>query len=147
MPAALQPVVLPSSVARYARCGASGLLATATDAVTMILLVEAIGVAPAAAAAAAALAGAIVAFALNRRWAFRDPRPLAAGHVARFAIVALGSAAIGAALVHLLTAAPLAVPYLAARLAAAALAFVTFTYPAQSRLVFARPSPATEEAT
>ena len=102
----------------------------------MVLLVELAAVTPALAAAGAALAGAGVVFALNRRWAFRDPRPLDVRQVLAFAAVAGGSALINAGVVHLL-AGVLRLAYLAAKAVSAAVVFLTWSYPVQARLVFA----------
>jgi putative flippase GtrA len=102
----------------------------------MVALVELAAVRYAPAAAASAALGAAVVFALNRWWAFRDRSPLRLAQVARFGVVAGGSCALNAGLVHLLAGA-LHLAYLGARLGAACLVFAVWTYPVQSRLVFA----------
>jgi len=122
-----------------ARSGASGAVGSLLDFGVMALLVELVYFAPAAAAAVSALFGAVVCFTLNRAWAFRDKRPLDARQLAAFAVVAGGSALINAGVVHLL-AGVLRLAYLLAKAVSAGVVFVTWTYPAQSRLVFAHRS-------
>ncbi len=102
----------------------------------MVLLVEVVRLGYAPSAALAALLGAVVCFAMNRWWAFRDPRPLSFRQVGAFAVVAVGSALITAGVVHVL-AGVLRLAYLAAKAVSAGVVFLTWSYPAQSRLVFA----------
>jgi putative flippase GtrA len=122
-----------------ARSGASGVVGSLLDFAAMVLMVELLYVGYASAAAASALAGAVVVFVLNRYWAFRDPRPLGVRQLLVFAVVAGGSAVITAGVVHLL-AGVLRVAYLAAKAVSAGVVFLTWSYPAQSRLVFAQRS-------
>ena len=119
-----------------ARCGASSVLGTVFDFAAMVLFVEAFALAYAPAAAASAAVGAVACFTVNRRWVFRDTRPLRLAQVAWFGAVAVGTAFVNAGVVHLL-AGVLHVPYLLAKAASACVVFVTWSYPAQSRLVFA----------
>jgi len=123
-------------MARSGACGAAGSL---LDFAAMVLLVEVVSLGYGAAAAGAALVGAVAVFMLNRAWAFRDTRPLGARQVMAFAIVAGGSMLINAGVVHLL-AGVLRVAYLAAKAVSAGVVFVTWSYPAQARLVFAQRS-------
>lgn len=126
----------PQRLTRIARSGASGAAGSIVDFAAMIALVELCALAYAPAAAAASAAGAIACFALNRRFAFRDVRPVTRRQLAAAIVVALGAMAINAFVVHVL-AAVLRVAYLAAKLASAAVVFLTWTYPTQSRFVFA----------
>ena len=122
-----------------ARSGASGVAGSLLDFASMALLVELLYVGYAPAAAASALVGAVVVFVLNRQWAFRDSRPLGARQLLGFAVVACGSAIITAGVVHVL-AGVLRVAYLAAKAVSAGVVFLTWSYPAQSRFVFAQRS-------
>jgi putative flippase GtrA len=116
------------------RTALSGLAATGVDVVTLIALVEGFGMAVGAAAFLAATAGAIAQFALAKCWAFRDRSPVQVRQVGAYALVALGNALFVASAVALL--AGLGLPYLAAKAAAAFVVFVSWSYPAQKRIVF-----------
>jgi putative flippase GtrA len=128
-----------SSLSTLFRSGVGGVTGSVFDFTAMVVLVELAALAYAPAAAVAALAGAVVCFALNRYWAFGDRTPLRLRQVGQFAIVAAGSAAMNAGVVHVL-AGTLRVAYLLAKAVSAGLVFVTWTYPAQSKLVFAQRS-------
>ncbi len=97
------------------------------------------GVAIAAAAFSGAAAGAAMNFALNKYVAFRDRSPITPRQIVRFGIVAVATATLMAAAMHLVTV-KLGVPYLLAKLICAAVVFAAWTYPAQRRLVFRRPA-------
>jgi putative flippase GtrA len=118
------------------RSGASGVTGSLADFATMVALVELAALAYAPAAALASLVGAVVCFALNRRFAFRDRSPLRAAQLGRFAIVAAGAALMNAGVVHVLAGA-LRIAYLLAKAVSACVVFATWTYPVQARLVFA----------
>ena len=114
-----------------------GLTATAID-VAVLLALVAVHVPVPQATFVAALSGAATNFVINKYVAFRDRSPLRLGQVARFYFVALVSALLMAAAMKLV-AVQLGVPVLLAKLACAAVLFVTWSYPAQRRLVFAHP--------
>ncbi len=117
------------------RVGFSGVLASATDVVLLLVLVEVLLLPVALAAFAAASCGAIASFLVNKFWAFRDPRPLCLPQLLGFAVVALGSA-IGTALCVQLLSVGLGLPYLLAKAIGAVVLFLAWSYPVQSRLVF-----------
>ena len=117
------------------RVGCSGVFASVVDVLMLLFLVEALGLPVAIAAFCAASSGAIASFTANKFWAFRDPRPLHIAQLSGFAVVALGSALGTAACVQILSVG-LGVPYLMAKLAAAVVLFLCWSYPVQSRLVF-----------
>lgn len=117
------------------RVAASGVIATSVDVAALIALVELLGSHVTLAAFFAATFGAITNFLINKYWAFRDPAPLELRQVTVYAFVSLVTAAFVAATVHVL-AVLMHLPYLLAKAIAAALVFVVWTYPAQSRLVF-----------
>jgi putative flippase GtrA len=129
-------VVSSQDKARVIRSAASGIAAGVFDFAVLVALVELAGLDCAIAAALAALVGAIVCFAMNRWWAFRDPRPLSLAQVGAFVVVAVGGAAITAGVVHVL-ASVLRLAYLLAKAVSAGVVFLAWSYPAQSRLVFA----------
>jgi len=120
---------------RIAASGLAGLGATAVDVAALAAQVHR-GIAVALAAFLAATLGACVGFALNKYVAFRDRSPITPAQLARFAIVALGTALLVAAGMELL-AVQLEVPYLAAKALCSLAVFAAWTYPAQRRLVFA----------
>jgi putative flippase GtrA len=130
------------------RVGVSGVIATSLDVAALVFLVEALRSHVTLAAFLAATLGGVCNFLINKYWAFRDGSPIDLRQVTVYAFVSLVTAAFVAATIHLL-AVVLIVPYLLAKAIAAALVFLVWTYPAQSRLVFpltagAAPSPLDE---
>lgn len=117
------------------RVGASGVIATSVDVAALVGLVELLGSHVTLAAFFAATLGGITNFLINKYWAFRDPSPFELRQLTVYAFVSLVTAAFVAATVHLLAVLML-LPYLLAKAIAAALVFLVWTYPAQSRLVF-----------
>jgi putative flippase GtrA len=134
MGSALAPVVTQSSK-RLMKVGVSGVVATAIDVVTLILLVEGVGAHVTVAAFLAAIAGGIANFFVNKYWAFKDPTPIDLRQVASYALVSLVTAMFVAASIHVF-AVLIGLPYLLAKGMAAVLVFLLWSYPAQSRLVF-----------
>lgn len=119
-----------------AASGFGGAVATAVDVSVLVLMVQH-GFAIALAAFCGASAGAVMNFALNKYVAFRDHTPITARQVVRFGLVAVATAALMAAAMHLV-AVVIGVPYLLAKLICAVVVFAVWTYPAQRRLVFRR---------
>lgn len=117
-----------------AAAGFGGAVATGVDVLMLVLLVEH-HVAIPVAAFLAAIAGAVMNFVMNKYIAFRDPSPITARQLARFGLVAVGSALLMAVAMKIV-AVELGVPYLVAKLLCAAVVFAAWTYPAQRRLVF-----------
>jgi putative flippase GtrA len=117
-----------------ATAGLGGIAATLVDVVTLLALVKH-GTPIAFAAFVAAASGACVAYTLNKYVAFRDRSPVSVHQVGRFGCVALATALLMGACMHLV-AVKLGVPVLAAKVVCSALVFVAWTYPAQRRLVF-----------
>src|SRR5690606_33338973 len=79
--------------------------------------------------------GGIANFLINKYWAFDDEAPLEIRQITLYAMVSVVTAAFVAVAVHIL-AVLIGLPYLLAKAIAAALVFLCWTYPAQSRLVF-----------
>jgi len=75
---------------------------------------------------------------MNKYIAFRDRSSVSLQQVGRFGAVAVTTAMLMALSMKIL-AVHLGVPYLIAKVVCAAVVFVVWTYPAQRRLVFARP--------
>ena len=73
--------------------------------------------------------------------AFRDRSPISVQQLSRFGAVAVATA-MWMALAMKIVSVELGVPYVVAKLICAVIVFVAWTYPAQRRLVFARPSTA-----
>jgi len=120
--------------------GAGGAVGSLLDVSVLVLMVEH-GAPVAGAAFCGAAAGAVMNFALNKHFAFRDRSPIHGRQLARFGLVAVATAML-MALAMQLVAVKLGVPYLLAKLICAAIVFAVWTYPAQRRLVFRRPAHA-----
>lgn len=120
---------------RLMRVGVSGMVATGVDVAALVLLVELFRSHVTIAAFLAATLGGITNFFINKYWAFDDDAPLEIRQIAIYALVSLVTAAFTAAAIHIL-AVLIGIPYLFAKAVAAALVFLLWTYPAQSRLVF-----------
>lgn len=134
MGSALCPFVTQSQT-RLVKVGLSGLIATAVDVGSLILLVELFASHVTIAAFLAAMTGGVTNFAINKYWAFKDRTPIDVRQVASYALVSLVTAMFVAASIHVL-AVLLGVPYVLAKGVAAALVFLLWSYPAQARLVF-----------
>jgi putative flippase GtrA len=138
-------VLLPESVKNpreMLAAGAGGAVSTVVDVATLVLLVEHAGASIPVSAFVACTAGAVVCFLMNKHVAFRDRSPVTVHQVARFGLVAVATALLMAFAMKIV-AVDLHVPYIAAKILCAATVFVAWTYPAQRRLVFRRPVPAT----
>ncbi len=129
------PQIMGEQRNRRAKVAVSGVLATAIDLVTLVLLVEIVGVPVTLAVFFAAGAGALGGFLVNKYWAFGDFSPLRLSQVALFGGVALGSA-LGVASAVQLFSVVCGANYLLAKGVGAALVFVCWSYPLQSRVVF-----------
>ena len=106
----------------------------------LVLLVERGMPVPAAAFIGAAV-GAVAGFTLNKLVALRDRSRVTARQLVRFGIVAVATALLMAAGMDLV-AVKLGVPYILAKVICSITVFAGWTYPAQRRLVFRRPTPA-----
>jgi putative flippase GtrA len=124
--------------AQAMKSGASGVAATAVDVGLLVLLVRH-GLPIPAAAFTSACAGAVTSFTMNKYVAFGDRSRITARQLLRFAFVSLATALIMAGAMELV-AVQMRVPYVLAKIICAATVFVVWTYPAQRRLVFRRPS-------
>jgi putative flippase GtrA len=113
---------------------ANGILTTAVDVLTLTALVES-GVPVSVSAAAGCMVGAVVNFLGNKYLAFGDRSPIAFAQVARFAMVAIGTALAMAVAMHLV-AVTIGVPYLIAKAICAAAIFFAWSLPAQRAFVF-----------
>jgi putative flippase GtrA len=125
--------------------GVGGALGTGIDVLVLLGLVR-LGLPIPLAAFFAATNGACLCFMVNKYFAFQDRSPLRFEQLARFIVVALGSAILIAALMKIV-AVELAVPLVPAKLLCAAIVFLIWTYPVQRRVVFPRTqSPAASMA-
>lgn len=120
--------------------GLGGVVATGVDVGVLILLVERHVSIPVA-AFLAAMAGAGTNFVMNKYVAFRDSSPITVQQLTRFGVVAVTTAMLMAFAMKVV-AVHLGVPYVIAKILCAAIIFAAWTYPAQRRLVFSRPSVA-----
>ncbi len=118
------------------KTGLSGIAATLVDVLSLIVLVEIVGLSVAPAAFLSAALGAMCGFVFAKFWAFGDRTPLGIRQVAAYAGVAFGTASMVSVSVHLLVI--LGTAYLMAKLVASASVFALWSYPAQARWVFAK---------
>jgi putative flippase GtrA len=121
-------------VREFVAAGIASIAAGVVDMAVLIALVET-GTSVAVAAFVAALCGGVAHFVLGKYFAFRDRSPLAFAQMLRFAIVALGTAAL-LALTMQLFAVELGVPYVLAKLQCSVIVFAAWTYPTQRYFVF-----------
>jgi putative flippase GtrA len=135
--------VSPSPL-KVLKVGLSSVLATAVDIAALVLLVELLGSHVTIAAFLAASVGGATNFLVNKYWAFADRSRMGLRQIASYVVVSLVTAVFVAASVHIF-AVLLGVPYLVAKAIAAILAFLLWSYPAQSRLVFRGRKPTTAE--
>jgi len=109
----------------------------------MIALVELGRVPVAVAAFLAAATGAVVNFTGNKLWSFQDRTPTAFRQLAAYVLVCIATWSFVALAVHLLF--TVGTPYVLAKAVAQILVFISWSYPAQARFVFASaPSPVKE---
>lgn len=118
--------------------GLGGAVGTGIDVTALVLMVKS-GVSIPVATFIAALLGAVTIFVLNKYVAFRDHSPINLRQLARFGFVAVSAATLMAVAMKIV-AVKFAVPVVMAKLLCAAVVFAIWTYPAQRRLVFARPA-------
>jgi putative flippase GtrA len=117
--------------------GLGGGVGSVFDFLVLVFLVEhSVASIPVSAFLAAGV-GAVVCFVLNKYIAFRDRSPLSLDQIARFGMVAVATAFLTAFGMKLI-AVDHGVAYPLAKALCAAAVFVTWTYPAQRRLVFRR---------
>lgn len=121
--------------------GLGGIAATAVDVGLLVLQVKH-GTPVALAAFLSAAAGAAVGFTMNKYIAFRDRSRISGMQVARFGAIAVLTALLMALVMHVF-AVELHVPVIVAKAICSALVFLAWTYPAQRRFVFRRPSDIT----
>ncbi len=118
------------------RVGLSGMFSTAVDVCALVVLFKGVGIYVTLAAFLAAIGGGIANFLVNKYWAFADRRPIELSQIVTFAVVAVVTGIFTAFAVHIL-AVMMGWHFMWAKAIAAALVFVAWTYPAQSKLVFA----------
>jgi putative flippase GtrA len=124
-----------SSRTPFVRHQAASVAATLVDFSTMVLLVEAGGLDPALATFAGASFGAVVNFALNRRFTFESTDETMGAQALRYASVSLASAGLNGGGVRLAEHA-IAVPYFILRILVAVVVSVGWNYPMHRSFVF-----------
>lgn len=118
---------------RWLKASGVGAIASGVDLAVLLLLVHGARLSPAAANVPALLAGALVQFVGARQLVFSASAGALGRQAARFALAECGTLALNALLFCALTAwTPL--PIAACRLAATALVFVGFSFPAWARV-------------
>ena len=120
---------------KLVKTGLSGIAASMVDVVALVCLIEFAGLSIVLSAFVSAGLGAACGFVITKFWAFRDSRPIGLGQVAAYATVAGGNAILVSVSIHVLVI--FGAAYLLAKLIASAGAFALWSYPAQSRWVFA----------
>jgi putative flippase GtrA len=111
-----------------------GILATAADVSVLAMCCRA-QVAIGVAAVCGVAAGGLLGFFWNKRVSFCNREPIARTQVVRFVSVVAVTACLMALCMQLLSA-WFGLPYLIAKLISSSLVFLTWTFPAQRRLVF-----------
>jgi len=122
------------------RCAGSSLAAVAVEFGLLTALVSLFHVFYLAGALVAGVAGLLLAFLLNRRWAFADGRGAAWPQLGKHAFVVGGGIALGMALLWLAVS-RLSMPYQVGWLASGTVVFFAWTFPMQRLFTF-RPVPA-----
>jgi putative flippase GtrA len=115
---------------------AASLVATATDFVTMVGVVELAGASPVIATAIGAAAGAVVNFLLGRHWIYEHGNGTIHGQALRYLIVTVASLGLNTGGVYLL-AGVLGLHYFPARVITALVVSNGWNYPMQRFFVFA----------
>lgn len=120
---------------RPLRVAATGGIATAVDTAVLVALCWGAGVVPGLAALLGCLAGGALNFAINRRWIFRATDRSWIVQALAYGVIVVGGGAIVSGLA---VAAGVAVglPLLAAKVGAAGVSLVAWTYPISARVVF-----------
>ncbi len=119
--------------------GLNGVVSTGVDVGSLVLLHGVMHVPVAAAAFGASAVGGVTNFVMNKYIAFQDHSKVTKRQLARFGAVALVTACMLALLMQVI-AVWLGVQYIVAKLICAAIVFFVWTYPAQRKLVFKKPS-------
>lgn len=118
------------------KTGLSSLAATVVDVISLIVLVEVVGLGVGMAALVAAGLGGVCGFVMAKFWAFDDRAPLTVRQVTAYAVVSGGAAVLVAISIHMLVI--FGAAYLMAKLIASVGVFALWSYPAQTRWVFAK---------
>jgi putative flippase GtrA len=111
---------------RLTKSAMVGIAATLADLAALVLLCEALSLAPQVANVPALLAGVLVQFLGNKLFAFRDRSRAWLSQGLRFAAVEAGAFLLNALAFHFLA---FAMPYWAARLVGTALVYFLYSYP------------------
>ena len=122
------------------RCAGSSLAAVAVEFGLLTALVSLFHVFYVAGALVASVAGLLLAFLLNRRWAFTDARGRAWGQLAKHVFVVLAGIGLGTTLLWLAVS-RIGVPYQLGWLASGTVVFFAWTFPMQRFFTF-RAAPA-----
>lgn len=126
------------------RAVTTAMLATGSDFVTTLALVEVGAMAPWVATALGCGVGAVVGFSVARHWAFGDVRTRASLQAGRYVFTSATGMMLNAGGVYLLTLLP-TVSYLIAWLIVRALVFLAWSYPLHRDYVFGAAIPAVAE--
>ena len=131
-------VMLCARMKSLIRCAGSSLAAVAVEFGLLTALVSLFHIFYLAGALLAGIAGLLLAFLLNRSWAFADGRGCAWRQLVKHVVVVGGGLAIGTTLLWLAVS-HLSLPYQAAWLASGTVVFFAWTFPMQRFFTF-RPS-------
>ena len=122
------------------RCAGSSLAAVAVEFGLLTAFVSLFHIFYLAGALLAGVAGLLLAFLLNRRWAFADGRDRALPQLAKHVLVVAGGIGLGTALLWLAVS-RLELPYQLGWLASGTIVFFAWTFPMQRFFTF-RPATA-----
>jgi putative flippase GtrA len=121
----------------FLRHHAAAIVATATDYLIMVSCVERLGVHAVAATALGAFAGAVVNFALGRRFTYQAADAPAGAQALRYALVSMASLGLNTAGEYFFHV-ELRIEYLLARVITSVIVSNAWNYPMQRYFVFAR---------
>lgn len=132
--------MLPGRMKTLVRCAGSSLAGVAAEFVLLSFLVSVLHLFYLVAATGAGVAGFVVSFVLNRRWAFDARHGSPWPQLVRHGVVVGGGLGIGLALMWLLVGG-LGLPYQIGWLGGGALVFFAWTFPMQRFFTYRAPAP------
>ena len=128
-------VMLCAHMKSLIRCAGSSLAAVALEFALLTALVSLFHIFYVAGALVAGVAGLLLAFLLNRRWAFVDGRGRAWRQLGKHVVVVGGGIALGTALLWLAVS-QLGLPYQLGWMASGTVVFFAWTFPMQRFFTF-----------
>jgi len=119
----------------FLKANTSSLLASATDFLLTVLLVQFAGCNVVLAAAAGTIAGGVINFLVNRHWVFRQEEERAARQMGKYALVWMGNLALNTGGVYVLVNMA-GLHYVLSKVLTALVVAFLYNYPMQKNFVF-----------